>query len=235
MTTCDIGHRISTLHLHHESPLASTVLSEHRQLNAHGILRFDRVSNEDHDGSETAVEASSFEQEANLILTAEQRSRNITSVAGSATNVVHINARNKVATITHIMFCHEVTTTKAALERALEGGLCNRVSIVEHHVSAVSQAAAAAMRKRIVSMDKGLADDEVAACLLSFGAKAESWAPAASSSINVVNDLECFGIRHGLYPILTEAARSHRSSVLHVFSNGQITSYILLANDMTGM
>jgi len=151
--------RCSARRLRDKSPLATAVLSEHRQLDAHGVLRLDGVSDEDHDGSNAAVEAAGFEQEAKLILTAEARSGNVSTVAGAATNVVDVNQRDEVAAIAHIVLRHEVTTAQNTLERSFACGLRNRVSIVEHHVSAVSQAAATTVRERIVSVDKALTDD----------------------------------------------------------------------------
>jgi len=143
----------------HKSPLATSVLSEHRQLDAHGVLGLDGVAHKDHNGSNTAMEAASLEQEANLHLAAEACSCNVPTVARAATHVVHVNARNKIAAVARVVLRDEVTTTQDALERSFARRLCHRVSIVEEHVGSVSQAAASTMRKRIVSVNEALADD----------------------------------------------------------------------------
>jgi len=163
--------------------------------------------------------ATSLNQEANFFGSIGTCAGHIAAPAWTTSDIIQRHTRDHVAAVAQIVLSHEVTTAKDRLQRPFARRLSEWLSIVVERVRNIPQAAANTKRKRIVSMDEVLANHQVASCFLAFRAEAESRTPAASSTVNIVDDFEGLGVRHRLHPLLTKATRPHGSSVLHVLGD----------------
>jgi len=119
--------------LSNKRPLASAVLAKHRQFDAHGILRFDGVSNKLHNWPDATVATPGLQQEANFHLSTEAGSGNVATKAGAAAHIVNVDAGDKVAAVRHVVFRHEIAATQNSLASPLGRRLSNGKAIKEEH------------------------------------------------------------------------------------------------------
>jgi len=140
------------------------------------------------------VAASGLDQKAELLGSVGARAGHISSKARSAQHIIHANHGDEEAAVAHVVLRHEVTTTEARLKRALTSSLSKRLSVVVVSVRRITKATADSGRVRVVSVDKVFANHQVASRFLALGAEAQGGKPAASSTVEVVDDFEGFGV-----------------------------------------
>jgi len=92
------------------------------------------------------------------------------------------------------MLGDEVPTTQNRLARAFTRRFREGMAVKEKRVGNISKAAADTHRERIIAVNEIFTYNQIAARFLSFGTEAKGGTPAATSTINVVNNFEGLGI-----------------------------------------